>query len=292
MTRGKRAAPGRTVRQYDHRAAAARAASLARARRSGKAVAPRRLEGEVRHESRTVKKSRLPIQMLLSAVILACIVAAKLTMPQLTADYGGKLLGLIGGDTDFVAVFSAVGRAIGGEEAGEAVEELCIAVFGSDTIEETTAPTDRTDTVYTAATTPARVELMQVILGFPYSCPTEGEITSAFGYRDHPTQQQERFHYGIDISTQEGAVIHAFADGTVAAVAQSTELGNYVELVHANGCTTLYAHCKCITASAGQAVKRGDPIAEAGSTGNATGTHLHFELCRDGVYLNPIYYVV
>lgn len=67
--------------------------------------------------------------------------------------------------------------------------------------------------------------------------------------------------------------------------------GKYVELTHTDGYTTLYAHCSRINASAGQTVKMGDPIAEAGDTGDATGYHLHFELHHNNIYLNPVYYV-
>ena len=148
---------------------------------------------------------------------------------------------------------------------GACIEELCVAVFGSDTVEISTT-VDRTDAVYSADTTPERVEMQQQILGFDYVCPVEGTLSSSFGYRDHPMAGQERFHYGLDLSAEEGAVIRAFADGTVLAVAESTELGKYVEVVHANGYTTLYAHCSRINASAGQSVKAGDPIAEVGST--------------------------
>ena len=64
-----------------------------------------------------------------------------------------------------------------------------------------------------------------------------------------------------------------------------------MELLHDNGYSTLYAHCSKITASSGQQVKLGDPIAEVGETGEATGPHLHFALCQDTQYINPIYYV-
>ena len=86
-------------------------------------------------------------------------------------------------------------------------------------------------------------------------------------------------------------MVSSFADGTVAAVGESSELGRYVAVSHANGFSTLYAHCTRVTASAGQQVSRGDPIAEVGDTGRATGPHLHFELHRGSTYLNPVYYV-
>ena len=75
------------------------------------------------------------------------------------------------------------------------------------------------------------------------------------------------------------------------AVGESSSYGKYCIVAHQGGYTTLYAHCSRVTASSGAAVKRGEKIAEVGETGMATGPHLHFELQRDGVYLNPIYYV-
>ena len=289
MTTGKRIAPVST--HSNSRAAAVRAAAMARAKRVRDNTRGSREEVPQQTKPRSRRRGKFLVQLVVSATLLLCIVAAKITMPDIAAKYSGEVLRLMGEETDFVAAFSAAGRAIGGEEAGEAIEELCVAVFGGDTVEISTT-VDRTDAVYSADTTPERVEMQQQILGFNYVCPVDGTLSSSFGYRDHPMAGQERFHYGIDLSAEEGAIIRAFADGTILAVAESTELGKYVEIVHANGYTTLYAHCSRINASAGQSVKAGDPIAEVGSTGDATGNHLHFELCCDGTYLNPIYYVV
>ena len=116
-------------------------------------------------------------------------------------------------------------------------------------------------------------------------------MSSAFGYRAHPIGGDQRFHYGLDIAAESSAIIRSFADGTVLAVGESSDLGKYVEVAHANGYTTLYAHCSKITASSGQSVRLGDPIAEVGESGETTGPHLHFEIHRDTQYLNPIYYV-
>ncbi len=291
VTRGKRAAPRSPMAlRHDPRVAAARAAALARAR-SAENMHPRG-KREEQKETKTVprRKNRMLVQMVVSAMVLLCVVGVKLTMPDVVERYGGEVLRLMGEETDFVAAFSAAGRAIGGEELEQAIDEFCVAVFGSDTVEVSATP-DRTDAIYSPETTPARVEMLQQVLGFEYTCPVEGTMSSAFGYRDHPMVGQERFHYGVDLSAEEGTIINAFADGTVIAVAESSTLGKYVEVGHANGVTTLYAHCSRITASSGQTVKMGDPIAEVGDTGDATGYHLHFELCRDGRYLNPVYYV-
>lgn len=132
--------------------------------------------------------------------------------------------------------------------------------------------------------------LTQQVLGFAYANPLTGPVTDRFGYRQDPNGGGQQFHYGLDIAADEGAVITAFAAGTVTAVGDSAELGNYVTVQHPGGFVTLYAHCSRINASSGQQVRPGDPIAEVGHTGNATGSHLHFELMKDGVYVNPIYY--
>lgn len=133
--------------------------------------------------------------------------------------------------------------------------------------------------------------MLQEVLGFPYASPVEGVVSSEFGQRIHPIEGGSKFHYGVDIEAPADTVIHSFADGTVSVVGESAALGNYITILHDNGISSLYAHCSRITASYGQEVRMSDPIAEVGQTGQATGPHLHFELCRNGRYLNPIYYV-
>ena len=86
-------------------------------------------------------------------------------------------------------------------------------------------------------------------------------------------------------------MIRSFADGTVTAVGEGSSLGKYVTVLHENGYSTLYAHCSRITASSGQRVRLGDPIAEVGKTGQATGAHLHFELTVNGEYVDPAEYI-
>ena len=131
----------------------------------------------------------------------------------------------------------------------------------------------------------------QAILGFDYCTPVMGTLTSDFGYREHPVQGEERFHYGLDIAAAAGTEISCFADGTVTAVGESSSYGKYITVSHGGGFSTLYAHCSRILAASGASVKEGDAIAEVGETGVATGPHLHFELHQGSQYLNPIYYV-
>ena len=145
--------------------------------------------------------------------------------------------------------------------------------------------------LYSQENLPEGVSMEQALLGFDYCTPVEGTLSSDFGYREHPTEGEERFHYGVDLAADTGTEVRCFADGTVTAVGDSSSYGRYCVVAHEGGYSTLYAHCSRITASSGTAVNRGQKIAEVGETGMATGPHLHFELQREGTYLNPIYYV-
>ena len=133
--------------------------------------------------------------------------------------------------------------------------------------------------------------MSQAILDFRYCTPLQGTLSSKFGYREHPVQGDERFHYGIDIAADSGSEVDCFADGTVSAVGESSSYGKYVTVAHGDAYSTLYAHCSKITVSSGASVKRGQKIAEVGETGIATGPHLHFEMHHGSDYLNPVYYV-
>ena len=237
----------------------------------------------------SAKKDRRRLwQMTVSAMILIGVIALKLLAPQSVSRYRETLLDLIGHNTDFVAVFSEVGRAAdidGGIK--EVLNDAYVAVFGAaDSGSQTGSNTD-----YSAENTPPNVCLTQQVLGFDYVQPVAGTVTDGFGYRDHPIDGDMRFHYGVDMEANSGDVICSFADGTVTAVGESSDLGKYITVLHGNGYTTLYAHCSRITASSAQQVKAGDPIAEVGDTGRTTGPHLHFEMHRDTTYLNPVYYV-
>ena len=144
--------------------------------------------------------------------------------------------------------------------------------------------------VYTMPAMPENASLEQRNLGFSHSSPILGTLTSTFGWREHPIEGGSKFHYGVDLAAPAGTDIAAFADGSVYASGESSSLGNYVMLQHENGYITLYAHCSKVTVTGGS-VSMGDKIAEVGSTGLATGPHLHFELHDGDLYLNPIFYV-
>ncbi|MBQ9522108.1 MAG: M23 family metallopeptidase [Oscillospiraceae bacterium] len=154
-----------------------------------------------------------------------------------------------------------------------------------------TRPEGQASFLYTGQNLPQNVGMEQVLLNFDYQCPVHGEMTSGFGYRKHPIDGVERFHYGVDIAAETGTDIVCFADGVVTATGESTSFGKYCTVEHGGGFTTLYAHCNRVTATSGATVHKGDKLAEVGATGQATGPHLHFALQREGVYLNPVYYL-
>lgn len=121
--------------------------------------------------------------------------------------------------------------------------------------------------------------------------PVDSVMTSEFGWREHPILGGERFHYGVDLRADTGTTVRAFAAGTVDYIGESDIYGQYLQLRHDNGVTTFYAHCSKLCVQKGQAVAIGEKVAESGATGDVTGPHLHFEMKKDGVRLNPAYYI-
>lgn len=120
---------------------------------------------------------------------------------------------------------------------------------------------------------------------------TVGRFTSGFGYRLHPVTGRREFHYGIDIAGPQGTVIKAYAAGTVTRAQFSSGYGNYIEINHGGGLSTLYAHLSKINVSVGTRVTVGQQIGLMGSTGVSTGSHLHFEVKRNGTPVNPLNYL-
>ena len=118
--------------------------------------------------------------------------------------------------------------------------------------------------------------------------PVSGIITSRFGSKE---SIRTRAHSGLDIAAPKGTAIKAAASGTVIFSGYSGGYGNIVKISHGNGIVTYYAHCSALYVSQGQQVNAGDVIAAVGATGNATGNHLHFEVVKDGVSVNPQNYL-
>ena len=121
--------------------------------------------------------------------------------------------------------------------------------------------------------------------------PVLGHLNSGFGYRDHPVNGKYCFHAGADISGNSGDPIAAFAQGKVEYVGEDDSYGLYLQLDHGNGIKSFYAHCQSVCVQKGQEITAGETIATVGSTGRATGPHLHLELKCGNLRVDPAYYV-
>ena len=271
------------------------------------------------------------IRLVICGGVFVLLVAAKLLLPGKMAAFNQKLSETMTRSVDVQAVFSAVGGLFGKDGTpAETADQVYQAVFHPETAAGKTAarsgtasrslqelqswrdaeavPDSSADSppageetgpeetamdlvLYSDEDLPENVSMRQSILGFDHETPVKGVLSSNFGYREHPVQGEERFHYGVDLAAESGTPVACFADGSVTAVGESSSYGKYLIVAHEGGYATLYAHCSAVTVSSGSAVKRGQEIAKVGETGMATGPHLHFELHEGSSYLNPIYYV-
>ena len=121
--------------------------------------------------------------------------------------------------------------------------------------------------------------------------PTSGRISSYFGGRKSPGGIGSTNHKGIDIAVPRGTPIYAADGGTVTYSGWMSGYGYLVQVDHGNGYVTRYGHNSSLTVSVGQHVYKGQQVARAGSTGNSTGNHCHFEVRYNGVAKNPLNYL-
>ena len=122
----------------------------------------------------------------------------------------------------------------------------------------------------------------------PQGSPSKkGWLSSHYGMRIDPFSGKNTFHAGVDIAGKEGSEVLSVADGIISWTGKKTGYGELVEVDHGNGYITRYAHNKKVTVTVGDRIRKGQPIALMGSTGRSTGSHIHFEVLRDGVRINP-----
>jgi murein DD-endopeptidase MepM/ murein hydrolase activator NlpD len=125
----------------------------------------------------------------------------------------------------------------------------------------------------------------------PKGWPTKGWVTSGFGMRKSPFSGKPKMHEGIDIAARTGTPVYATADGIVSRAETASGYGKLVVIDHGYGFKTIYGHNSKIHVKVGRRVKRGEIIASVGSTGSSTGSHVHYEVRRNNVPLNPKKYI-
>ncbi|MFZ5842630.1 MAG: peptidoglycan DD-metalloendopeptidase family protein [Pseudomonadota bacterium] len=128
----------------------------------------------------------------------------------------------------------------------------------------------------------------KLISGHPVST---GYISSYFGYRTDPFHGSTTWHKGIDFVAPEGSDVLATAAGVVTFSGVKDGYGNLVEISHGDGLVTRYGHNSKLNVKVGELVRKGQVIAKVGSTGRSTAPHVHYEVARDGLFLNPAKYL-
>jgi murein DD-endopeptidase MepM/ murein hydrolase activator NlpD len=122
----------------------------------------------------------------------------------------------------------------------------------------------------------------------PSIWPVHGWLSAGFGMRSDPFTGERDFHPGLDISADKGTPILATADGVVQLAAPSGDYGNLVIVSHGYGLVTRYGHLSKFAVWTGKEVRRGEVLGYVGSTGRATGPHLHYEILASGKLMNPL----
>lgn len=149
--------------------------------------------------------------------------------------------------------------------------------------------------------TPEQLELFEVFMetkgnrqafSNPLDFDWKSAVSSLYGWRVHPLSENLQMHLGLDLAVPLGSSLHAIHSGTIAQIGYDANgFGNFLVLVDENGFQSIYAHCAQILFPQGTSVEAGQIIATAGSTGASTGSHLHLEIFKDGIRLNPYFYL-
>lgn len=126
-----------------------------------------------------------------------------------------------------------------------------------------------------------------VMAATPSLLPIAGWVSSPFGYRRHPYDGTFRLHAGIDIAAEPGTPVRAPADGLVIHSGNKEGYGKVIVIDHGYGIRTLFAHNSKLFVNQGVRVRRGETISQVGNTGMSTGPHLHYEIRKNGMPVNP-----
>ncbi len=132
----------------------------------------------------------------------------------------------------------------------------------------------------------------EILVHSPSIWPVQGWVTSDFGFRTNPFTGLTQMHEGIDISNRPGTVVVAPGNGFVSDIGSDWVHGKFLVISHGFGMTTRYSHLNKVLVKTGQKVKRGDKIAEVGTSGKTTGPHLHYEVRLNSIPVNPMRYIL
>ncbi|MEN8164342.1 MAG: M23 family metallopeptidase, partial [Acidobacteriota bacterium] len=138
----------------------------------------------------------------------------------------------------------------------------------------------------------AMADQEQKLSSTPTIAPVIGVVTDGFGNRRDPFTGKRAYHHGLDLSARRGTPIVAPADGVVGFAGRNGGMGRMIRISHGFGFLTVYGHLDKILVEPGQDVQRGEEIGHVGNTGRSTGSHLHYEVLKDGKFVNPLYYIL
>lgn len=193
-----------------------------------------------------------------------------------------KLTGMKPGEFQFDQI-----PAQGGPLVILPTQEMSVNILDQQLKRLTQVVNDRSDKLMALETMLLQNQLSRKLL--PSIPPvTVGWYSSNFGWRIDPFTGANAMHEGVDYMVDAGTAIHASAGGVVAFADSHPQYGNMVEIDHGNDIITRYAHASKLLVKVGQVVRRGEKIAEVGSTGRSTGNHLHFEVRYQGTAQNPV----
>ena len=122
----------------------------------------------------------------------------------------------------------------------------------------------------------------------PNMWPADGWLSASYGYREDPFTGERDYHPAIDISTRSGQPVYATATGRVTEASRNGDYGKLIQIAHGFGLVTRYGHLADYAVEVGDTVQRGDIIGYVGSTGRATGSHVHYEVLVNGRTINPL----
>lgn len=124
-----------------------------------------------------------------------------------------------------------------------------------------------------------------------FKFPIDGHIAVPFGPREHYLKKTPEFHCGVDIAVKDRVEVRAAMGGYVAETGDKDHYGLYLKIEHGDGWQTVYGHCSQILVTEGDNVEQGDIVAEIDMAGGLTDTHLHFEIWKDGMPVDPLLYL-